>query len=69
MEIETLVLSTIVVTLAEMGDKTQLLSFLLAAKLRRKVPIALGILFATIANHYFAGYVGDLPPSNRSETC
>ena len=58
MEIETLVLSTIVVTLAEIGDKTQLLSFLLAAKLRRKVPIALGILFATIANHYFAGYVG-----------
>jgi putative Ca2+/H+ antiporter (TMEM165/GDT1 family) len=57
-EIETLVLSTIVVTLAEMGDKTQLLSFLLAAKLRRKVPIVLGILFATIANHYFAGYVG-----------
>jgi putative Ca2+/H+ antiporter (TMEM165/GDT1 family) len=58
LDIETLFLSTIVVTLAEMGDKTQLLSFLLAAKLRRKVPIALGILFATLANHYFAGYVG-----------
>ena len=53
-----LVLSAIVVTLAEMGDKTQLLSFLLAAKLRRKVPIALGILFATLANHFLAGYVG-----------
>jgi putative Ca2+/H+ antiporter (TMEM165/GDT1 family) len=58
LEIEALFLSTIVVTLAEMGDKTQLLSFLLAAKLRRKVPIALGILFATLANHYLAGYVG-----------
>jgi putative Ca2+/H+ antiporter (TMEM165/GDT1 family) len=55
---EALVLSTMVVALAEMGDKTQLLSFLLAAKLRRKVPIALGILFATLANHYLAGYAG-----------
>jgi putative Ca2+/H+ antiporter (TMEM165/GDT1 family) len=41
-----------------MGDKTQLLSFVLAAKLKRKVPIALGILFATLANHFLAGYVG-----------
>ena len=50
--------STAVVALAEMGDKTQLLSFVLAAKLKRKVPIALGILFATLANHFLAGYVG-----------
>ena len=41
-----------------MGDKTQLLSFVLAAKLKRKVPIALGILFATLANHFLAGYIG-----------
>lgn len=41
-----------------MGDKTQLLSFVLAAKLKRKLPIILGIFFATLANHFFAGYVG-----------
>ena len=55
---EALFFSTAVVALAEMGDKTQLLSFVLAAKLKRKVPIALGILFATLANHSLAGYVG-----------
>jgi len=52
--------STSVVTLAEMGDKTQLLSFVLAAKLKRKIPIILGILFATLANHFLAAYVGVL---------
>ncbi len=41
-----------------MGDKTQLLSFVLAAKLRRKLPIALGILVATLANHFLAGWIG-----------
>ena len=41
-----------------MGDKTQLLSFLLAAKLKRKPPIIAGILFATLANHFLAGSVG-----------
>lgn len=41
-----------------MGDKTQLLSFLLAAKFRHRMPIILGILFATLANHFLAGYVG-----------
>jgi putative Ca2+/H+ antiporter (TMEM165/GDT1 family) len=41
-----------------MGDKTQLLSFLLAARLKRKVPIMAGILFATLANHFLAGSVG-----------
>lgn len=55
---EALLLSTAIVAAAEMGDKTQLLSFVLAAKLKRKVPIALGILFATLANHFLAGYVG-----------
>jgi putative Ca2+/H+ antiporter (TMEM165/GDT1 family) len=56
--LETLLVSTSIVTLAEMGDKTQLLSFVLAAKLKRRVPIILGIFFATLANHFFAGYVG-----------
>jgi len=56
--LEVLIISTSVVALAEMGDKTQLLSFLLAAKLKRRVSIVLGILFATLANHFFAGYVG-----------
>ena len=55
---EALIVSTAIVALAEMGDKTQLLSFLLAAKLRRRGPIILGILFATLANHFLAGYVG-----------
>jgi len=41
-----------------MGDKTQLLSFLLAARLKRKPPIIAGILFATLANHFLAGSVG-----------
>ncbi len=41
-----------------MGDKTQLLSFLLAARLTRRAPIILGIFFATLANHFFAGYAG-----------
>ena len=50
--------STAVVALAEMGDKTQLLSFVLAARLKRRVPIALGILVATLANHALAGYAG-----------
>jgi Ca2+/H+ antiporter, TMEM165/GDT1 family len=47
-----------VVALAEMGDKTQLLSFLLAARLKRKPPIIAGIFFATLANHFLAGSVG-----------
>jgi len=56
--IEALLLSTSVVALAEMGDKTQLLSFVLAAKLRRPGPIILGILVATLANHFLAGTLG-----------
>jgi Ca2+/H+ antiporter, TMEM165/GDT1 family len=56
--LEALIISTSVVALAEMGDKTQLLSFLLAAKLKHRMSIILGILFATLANHFLAGYVG-----------
>jgi putative Ca2+/H+ antiporter (TMEM165/GDT1 family) len=53
-----LLVSTIVVALAEMGDKTQLLSFVLAAKFKQKGAICVGILVATLANHFLAGYVG-----------
>jgi len=56
--LEAFYLSTAVVALAEMGDKTQLLSFVLAARLRRRGEIALGILVATLANHALAGYAG-----------
>jgi len=56
--LEALLFSTLIVALAEMGDKTQLLSFILAAKLKRKGPIILGILLATLANHFAAGYIG-----------
>lgn len=55
---EAFLVSTALVALAEMGDKTQLLSFVLAVKLRRKIPIVLGILLATLANHFLAGAVG-----------
>jgi Ca2+/H+ antiporter, TMEM165/GDT1 family len=55
---EAFLVSTSVVALAEMGDKTQLLAFALAAKLRHRVPIALGILVATLANHFLAGWIG-----------
>ena len=54
----TIFLSTGVVALAEMGDKTQLLAFLLAARFKKPVPVILGILLATIVNHGFAGALG-----------
>ncbi|MFC5300678.1 TMEM165/GDT1 family protein [Azospira restricta] len=50
--------STLLVALAEIGDKTQLLSFVLAARLRRPWAIIAGILAATLANHALAGWVG-----------
>lgn len=55
---EALLLSTGVVALAEIGDKTQLLAFLLAARFKKPVPIILGILVATVFNHGLAGAVG-----------
>lgn len=55
---EALFVSTGVVALAEIGDKTQLLALLLATKFRRPWPIVLGILVATLANHAFASAVG-----------
>src|SRR5512136_2219051 len=56
--VEALLVSTGVVALGEMGDKTQLLALLLAAKFKRPVPIILGILTATLANHALAGALG-----------
>jgi Ca2+/H+ antiporter, TMEM165/GDT1 family len=55
---ETLSVSTSVVLLGEMGDKTQLLALLLAARYRRAWPISMGILFATLANHAGASWLG-----------
>ncbi len=52
--------STGLVALAEMGDKTQLLSFVLAARLRKPWPIMGGILVATLLNHALAGGLGTL---------
>jgi Ca2+/H+ antiporter, TMEM165/GDT1 family len=50
--------STGIVALAEMGDKTQLLALILAARFRKPWPIVWGILVATLANHALAGAVG-----------
>ncbi len=58
MDFHSILVSTGIVALAEMGDKTQLLAFLLAAKFKKPVPIILGILFATILNHGLAGLLG-----------
>jgi putative Ca2+/H+ antiporter (TMEM165/GDT1 family) len=56
--LEAFFISTGIVALAEIGDKTQLLAFILAAKFRKPLPIVVGILVATVANHAFAGAVG-----------
>jgi Ca2+/H+ antiporter, TMEM165/GDT1 family len=58
MALDSLLVSTGVVALAEIGDKTQLLAFLLAARFRKPVPIILGILLATLLNHGLAGALG-----------
>ena len=55
---EAFLISTGIVALAEMGDKTQLLSLVLAARFGKPWPIVLGILVATLANHALAGAVG-----------
>lgn len=55
---EAFLVSTGIVALAEMGDKTQLLALILAARFRKPVPIILGILLATIVNHGIAGALG-----------
>lgn len=55
---EAFFVSTAIVAIAEMGDKTQLLALVLAARFRKPWPIVLGILAATLANHALAGAVG-----------
>ena len=56
--LETLLVSTGIITLAEIGDKTQLLALVLAARFRKPWPIVLGIFTATVVNHGLAGAVG-----------
>ena len=55
---EALLTSTALVALAEIGDKTQLLAIVLATRFNRPLPIILGILVATLANHFLAALVG-----------
>lgn len=55
---ESLFVSTGVVALAEIGDKTQLLAFILAARFKKPLPIIAGILVATLLNHGLAGALG-----------
>jgi Ca2+/H+ antiporter, TMEM165/GDT1 family len=56
--VEAFLVSLSTVALAEMGDRTQLLSLLLAAHYRRPWPILAGVLVATLANHALAGLIG-----------
>lgn len=56
--IEAFLVSTGIVALAEIGDKTQLLAIVLAARFRKPVPIIAGILIATLLNHALAGALG-----------
>ena len=55
---EAFLYSTLIVALAEIGDKTQLLSLVLAARYRKPPPIIFGIFVATLANHALAGALG-----------
>ena len=55
---QSIFVSTGVVTLAEIGDKTQLLAFILAARFKKPIPIIAGILIATLINHGLAGALG-----------
>ena len=57
--LESLFVPTLIVALAEIGDKTQLLALLLAARFRKPWPIIWGIVLATLANHFAAGAVGN----------
>ncbi len=55
---EAFLVSMVLVAAGEIGDKTQLLALLLAARFRRRLPIVFGILVATLANHTLAGLLG-----------
>jgi Ca2+/H+ antiporter, TMEM165/GDT1 family len=63
---ESLLVSTGVVALAEIGDKTQLLAFILAARFKKPLPIIAGILCATLVNHGLAGALGAWITANVS---
>ncbi|MDR0211248.1 MAG: TMEM165/GDT1 family protein [Pseudomonas putida] len=65
---ESLLVPTAIVALAEIGDKTQLLALILAARFRKPWPIIAGIIAATLANHAAAGAVGAWVSSFFSET-
>lgn len=56
---EAFFVSTLAITIGEIGDKTQLLALLLAARFKRPIPIILGILVATLLNHALAGMMGE----------
>src|SRR6188472_2496534 len=55
---EAFLTSSLLVAVAEIGDKTQLLAIVLATRFRKPVPIILGILAATLANHALAAFAG-----------
>ena len=57
---EAFVVSLVVIAVGEIGDKTQLLALVLATRFRQPLPIVLGILVATLANHTLAGVLGAL---------
>jgi Ca2+/H+ antiporter, TMEM165/GDT1 family len=57
--VEAFLVSTLVVAVGEIGDKTQLLALFLSARFRRPLPILIGILVATLANHALAGALGE----------
>ena len=56
--LEAFLVSTLVVAVGELGDKTQLLTLVLAARFRKPWPIVAGILVATLANHTVAAWLG-----------
>ena len=62
------IVSTSLVALAEIGDKTQLLSLVLAARYRQPIPVVLGVLVATLVNHAGAGAIGTLLSNVLSPT-
>ncbi|WP_420826989.1 TMEM165/GDT1 family protein [Aquipseudomonas campi] len=66
--LESLFVPTAIVALAEIGDKTQLLALLLAARFRKPWPIIWGIVVATLANHAAAGAIGNWVASFFSTT-
>lgn len=65
---EAFLVSALAVTVGEIGDKTQLLALLLAARYKKPIPIVLGILIATLANHALAGLLGQWVASNIPST-